>query len=509
MKGANFAALLNRMGYTRAKYGGVLVKKIEHGSELSIHVVPWRDAITDQVDIKNGIKIERHFYTPADLQEMATNSGWQNIPEAIATATKSQNADITAKSKRNRTLGANIEVWEIHGVLPDCYLDEYKDVEGAENTYSRQMHIVVLDEQDKDETKGETLFSGTEPSDPYKYLAWEEIDGRGLGIGVIEDLFEAQVWTNYSVKQKKDMLDLAGRVIFQTTDGNIAAKNVLTDLEGGSIITTAPNTAITQINNSPQSLGGIAQLMEDWDTQAENITSTYPAILGSTPPHANAAFRLQASLQNEATAIFEYRRQEMGLLLQEMYKDWILPFLVKQINKTKEFVGDLTPDELQIIAATIADWETEAAKKNMTLNKQVITQPQADQLKQQIMQAHLKAGPKRKFGFPKGYFKSDYNIDVITTGEQKDQQKMLAGIFQIFGVIGQNPNILSDPRMARLFNQAIEMLGISPTLMGGLPKGASVPTTPAATMAMPPTNQTAAAPVVPSSTSAPAPAMSV
>jgi hypothetical protein len=35
MKGANFAALLNRMGYTCAKYGGVMVKKIEHGSELS------------------------------------------------------------------------------------------------------------------------------------------------------------------------------------------------------------------------------------------------------------------------------------------------------------------------------------------------------------------------------------------------------------------------------------------------------------------------------------------
>ena len=38
----------------------------------------------------------------------------------------------------------------------------------------------------------------------------EEVDGRGLGVGVVEDLFEAQVWTNYSVKQKKDMLDLEG-----------------------------------------------------------------------------------------------------------------------------------------------------------------------------------------------------------------------------------------------------------------------------------------------------------
>jgi hypothetical protein len=26
--------------------------------------------ISDQVDIRNGPKIERHFYTPADLKEM-------------------------------------------------------------------------------------------------------------------------------------------------------------------------------------------------------------------------------------------------------------------------------------------------------------------------------------------------------------------------------------------------------------------------------------------------------
>jgi hypothetical protein len=86
MKQSDFATLLNRMGYTRAKYGGVLVKKVKHGSDLSIHVVPWKDAITDQVDIRHGLKIERHFYTPADLKEMTKNSGLQNVDEAIATA---------------------------------------------------------------------------------------------------------------------------------------------------------------------------------------------------------------------------------------------------------------------------------------------------------------------------------------------------------------------------------------------------------------------------------------
>jgi hypothetical protein len=50
MRDTSFPRLLNRMGQTRAKFGGVLVKKTEHGSDLRLHVVPWRDVITDQVD---------------------------------------------------------------------------------------------------------------------------------------------------------------------------------------------------------------------------------------------------------------------------------------------------------------------------------------------------------------------------------------------------------------------------------------------------------------------------
>jgi hypothetical protein len=80
---------------------------------------------------------------------------------------------------------------------------------GSEDTYSRQMHVVVLDETDKDNVTGVSLFEGPEDEEAYKYLPYEEVEGRGLGLGVVEDLFESQVWTNYSVKQKKDMLDLA------------------------------------------------------------------------------------------------------------------------------------------------------------------------------------------------------------------------------------------------------------------------------------------------------------
>lgn len=54
MKQTRFGVFLNRMGSTRAKTGGVLVKKVEHDGELSLHVMQWLNMITDQVDIRKG-----------------------------------------------------------------------------------------------------------------------------------------------------------------------------------------------------------------------------------------------------------------------------------------------------------------------------------------------------------------------------------------------------------------------------------------------------------------------
>jgi hypothetical protein len=167
MEQSRFGVFLNKFSHTRTKYGGVLVKKTEKNGELTLDVMQWRNMITDQVDIANGVKIERHYYTPAELKEMA-GAGWNNIDDAIAMAKNSQEAiAANSPSTKNRTPGSYIEVFEVHGVLPDCYLPNEKDDEQAgenqqgseakagedKETYSRQMHIVVLAESDKDNNK--------------------------------------------------------------------------------------------------------------------------------------------------------------------------------------------------------------------------------------------------------------------------------------------------------------------------------------------------------------------
>jgi hypothetical protein len=50
-------------------------------------------------------------------------------------------------------------------------------------------------------------------------------------------------------------------------------------------------------------------------------------------------FRLAAVRNREAGYMFEYRRQEAGLFAQEIYRDWVLPFHVKEIKNQKELVA--------------------------------------------------------------------------------------------------------------------------------------------------------------------------
>ncbi len=480
MKLAGFAQFLNRMGATRAKYGGVLVKKTERDGELGIHVVAWLNAITDQVDIKNGTKIERHPYTPAQLKTEAPKN-WKNIDDAIETAKKERAAQATDTFKQNKTPTSTIEVFEIHGVLPSSFLrgaEGYGDDYGSDDEYERQMHVVVLDTKDcgtgenKDYTKakGVTLYAGIEDEDPYKYLPYEEVDGRGLGKGVIESLLEAQVWTNYSEKQKKDMLDLAAKIIFQTTDGNIAAQNVLTDVELGQVIKLADQKTLTRVDNSAHSFAQFQALAADWDKQAERVSSTFNAITGETMP-SGTPYRQTAILNQEAGSLFEYRREEAGIFVREIFLDWVLPFLIKQLKSDKELTATLDPEELEIISEAVANQESDKFAKDRILKGEDVTPEDKQAVHDAVKDASMQLRRRSFKGFEKLFTDFMATVDVVTTGEQKNKAAMLETISNIIGFVtkmqlpdGRNL-ALEDGPMRTLFLQLMETAGVSPLFL--------------------------------------------
>jgi hypothetical protein len=467
MRDAKFGVFLNEMGKTRPKFGGVLIKKTEHNGELRLHKVPWKDLVTDQTNIMKGVIIERHFYTPSELAAM--DGIWDNVDKAMKLA--EQNKDEENEHNQSETPGNYIEVFEVHGDLPIAYLKMKDGKEPDEDDwykFTSQVHIVAgvdnfsRDEDGKlSEEGGVILFSDKEKKSPYKYLSWDEVDGRALGVGVIEDSFEAQVWTNDAKLKERDLMELASKLLFKTTDKKIG-KNVLTDAETGDIITITEGKDISPLNTIAGSIPEFKNLINDWKEQVDRVTSTFEANTGESLP-SGTPYRLGAILNQEANSTFVDRLEEMGLFVEEIYEDWIMPYLEKKLRKAHTLAGEFTREELnQIDDAYINHLLAKEIQKKRN-EGYLATREEVEAERARLKDQLTRTKNRRFLDVPDDYYvKAKKKVRVVITNEQKNRAVILESLSNILMSVVKAPQILQDPRLKKIFNKIMEMAGLSP-----------------------------------------------
>lgn len=468
MKESRFSVFLNKLGHTASKYGGAVVKKTEQGGKLSLNVIPWKYLTTDQTDILNGIIIEKHYYTPSGLKKM---SGiWDNIDEAIETAKNSKAED--NQNGTVQTQGDFIEVWELHGELPESML--YED--GSDDVYVRQMHVVTglsCNETNVGEYEysGVTLFNGKEKENPYKYYSREEIPGRALGVGVVEDSEQSQIWTNKAVNEEKKVMELAGKIIFQQ-QGKGMVKNILTDVDNGTIVDNKGNQ-ITQLSTVPGSLPQFQNLVNMWNTQAERVTSTYASVTGETLP-SGTPYRLGAIMNQEANSQFEYLREKLGLFIVEIYTDWVMPYLKKKLQQEHTLTSDFTVDELVTLDESFVSYNVNEKLKQMILSGKTVSQEMIDTLRNQLTSFITETKNVRGLKIPKGYYDNvEFKLDIIVTNEQRIKSVYLETLSNILTTVAQNPAVLTDPKLSQVFNEIMEVAGFSPQRLATITQASS------------------------------------
>lgn len=170
-------------------------------------------------------------------------------------------------------------------------------------------------------------------------------------------------------------------------------------------------------------------------------------------------------LNAEAGSLFEYRREEAGLFLQEIYFDWVLPFLVKQIKNDKELTATLEPEELEIISEAVATAESDKFAKEQMLKGEMVLPEEKQAVYDAVKDVSMKVRRRSINDFEKLFVNWEGHVDVITTGEQRNKTAMLETLFNVFQIVANNPAILQDPVLGRLFNQMVEMAGVSPLLL--------------------------------------------
>lgn len=480
MKQSDFSLFLNDFGQTRARYGGVLVKKCQYKEpgeqeELEIEVVPWKNVITDPVDIENGVITEKHYMLPNELAEK--KDVWENVDKALKLTTKQERNQQkgTAKTETNR-----IPIYECTGVFPETYDPEIG--EGGEETVFKLMRFVVAGEAGKQIL----LFKEDLEETPYKYLSWEKVPGRGLGRGVVEEGFEAQRWTNDAVIGETNAMTLSGKVVM-VTDSEDVGNNAITDLVNGSVIKVKRGETVQSLSLLPSSFPEFNNLKQSWDTQVQRSTNTFDAVTGETMPSGTPLGSLAIQAQ-QASSYFDYKREEAGVFITELFNDWVLPFLAKRINKEHILSSEFDNDELMKMDEAFATHLVNEEVKKKILSGMIVSPEEymagIDFTKQKLAQR----GNRRFLEVPTGWFK-DFKpkVSVIVTKELKDIDVEKKNLEYISMILARNPQAMQDPTMAKIIGRMAELSGIlSPgqlASMGSTGQKMSIPGQPTATAA--------------------------
>jgi len=483
MKQSDFSLFLNDFGQTRARYGGVLVKKCQYKEpgeqeelELEIEVVPWKNVITDPVDICNGVITEKHYMLPNELAEK--KDVWENVEEALKLVSKQEKN----LQKGNAVTETNrIPVFEITGVFPETY-DPGIGAEGDETTF-KLMRFVVAGE----DGQHILMFNEDLEESPYKYLSWEKIPGRGLGRGVVEEGFEAQRWTNDAVIGETNAMTLSGKVVM-VTDSEDVGNNAITDLVNGSVIKVKRGESVQSLSLLPSSFPEFNNLKTSWDTQVQRSTNTFDAVTGETMPSGTPLGSLAIQAQ-QASSYFDYKREEAGIFITELFNDWVLPFLAKRINKKHILSSEFGQDELMKMDEAFATHLVNEEVKTKILSGVIVSPEEYTAGIEFTKQKLAQRGNRRFLEIASGWFK-DFKpkVSVIVTKELKDIDVEKKNLEYISMILARNPQAMQDPVMAKIVGRMAELSGIlSPGQiagMGGTGQKMSIPSQPTATAAM-------------------------
>ena len=359
--------------------GNVGFKKIDGSYEM---VDPLNTYIIDITakDIEDTDVIERHEMTAFDLKKMAA---WDNVDKVI----EGMGNKTFTTSELNTSVDTTKNMYEIFEFTGEVSEKEFNEVQkrdgGDENKFFLAKIIVA---GLKKGGKGEkiVLFADKldgKMSDYYLYAHRSKYNGRFWREGMYEMLFDHQIRANDIGNQLATGLEWASRVIFRSKDSKVL-QNIRADLDNGDVVITDD---LAQVDVR---LHGLDQLIADWNrlmTDADRISNSYDVVRGESLP-SGTPFRLGLLMDQNAGRLFVVLRQKLTLVYKRVFREWILPELVKGM-KGKDifrFVGDTEIlDQLREIVAN--NWYMENLVKigpHTTEMAEAIKQEKLDELRE-------------------------------------------------------------------------------------------------------------------------------
>lgn len=471
LKKNNIGQFLNRICILAPIYGSVFIKKTKKGAQVvdlrRVAFDPTVEKLTDSRFI-----ILRHYLTDSELRKRGKENGWdKEIIEDIIRIdrTKDTNAPPAYPMRDSNTI--NIirstvlhEIDERYGEVPKSWLTgNVNDSEEIVRSVFICANSHWVDSKIEGNTtyeidNGKTLFKSEWTKEyPFKDYAYDKTEGRLLGVGVIEDLFPAQERTNEMANQKRISMDISALHLFQTADQTIV-QNVLTDLQSGDIIRN--QSGINPIANEDRNLSSFAGEELRYNDLADRLSFAYDVTRGEALPSSTPA--TNAAIQNNnSQSEFQFRRENLALVLQDYFNELVLPQVLK----------DLTPEHIIRFCGSVDDlnyFDNEYAKllaDEKIVNGEVEVNGEQDRqmLIQQIISELKKQGKERFIkAKEKMYSDIEFEFDINIVNEQENVALIAQNTFTVLSAIAQNPAILQNPVLKTLLYKYAEKLGVNP-----------------------------------------------
>ena len=307
--------------------GNVLFKKTKKGYEMTdpanTYIINQTAKTVDETAI-----IERHELTQSEMR--AKSGVWENIEEVIRDCGTNQ-MSVTKKTSPQITTNKNYELFERNGEISEKELFEAQEKEGGEENVYLNARIIIAIGKSSKEGGNYVLFAESlgkkKMSDIYVEAHRGPYKGKWWREGMYELLFDYQVRANEIVNQLARGLDWASKVVFKSDDSK-TVQNIQTDVANGDVIKTKD---LAQVDVR---MRGLDQLIADWNRllqDADRVANSFEIVTGEEM-RGNTTFRLGLLMDTNVNKLFYFLRQKLGIAYNKVFKDWVLPELVKDLS---------------------------------------------------------------------------------------------------------------------------------------------------------------------------------
>uniref|UniRef100_A0A6M3K8C6 Portal protein n=1 Tax=viral metagenome TaxID=1070528 RepID=A0A6M3K8C6_9ZZZZ len=446
-----FGQILNRIIRRQSVEGVAVLKRTLTTSKVIISLLEnlnfYTDPSANYLSESEG-NIEDNWLT---INEANQNGKWEQLDEIIGQTSIERTPNI-----RETTNIPYIQVTERWGLIPKSFLttnpkDKNDYLEGVIIATGLDSNPVV-----------QLIAENTSGLRPYKEFRAKTYDGRWLGLGIGEDLFDIQSYMNEVFNTRLNTNRIKQLGLFQIRKGSGITPQMLKSLySGGGVQVSRIGTDIAELNT-----GDISPTSYKDEDQgylwAQRMTGAWEIGRGENLPASQPA--TTAVLQDRGMKSgFSLQQEELGFSISQFIEELLLPSLFDTLKDgdIQRITGD--PKELQVLDEAYIDNRTnEEIIKFHKKNGYYPSKDEIEYTKQKIRSVYRKQGKDRWINIKKKLFSSENlvdSIEVFVTGESFNKMvlsqqlnDLLLNYSNVAGV-----NIDSDKIVAEI----LDLMGLS------------------------------------------------